>query len=87
MPGVFLLLAGEKRVRFVGDAQESLRGARDPVERDVVPALFRVDVFETVDGQIERQRIDAPDARFAVGPFGYRLCVRHRLLARLKFKT
>lgn len=87
MPGVFLLLAGEQRLRFVGDAQETLRGARDPVERHVVLALFRVDEFETADRQIERQRINAADARFAVGPFFYRLRVRHRLLARLKFKT
>lgn len=87
MRGIFLLLAGEERMRLIGDTQETLRGARDAIERHIVPALFRIDVCETVDGQIERQIENARDARLAIDLRCYRLQVRHRLLARLKFKT
>lgn len=60
---VFLLLSGRERMRFVGDAQERLRGARDAVEGDIVLALFGIDIFEPVRRQIERKVKDARDER------------------------
>lgn len=87
MRGVFLLLVQGDGVGFVGDAQERLRGSGDAIERDIVLAFFRIDVFEPVDGQIERKIKDARDGLAArLLPF-CRPCFGHRLFRLVKLTS